>query len=242
MARALRITLRRGGRRVAFCQGRGYLRQAIGIAHEDHGRLQRQVSALGAEAMRGACCPRNSIAGLQEPSFFLARGNERVEARGGFAIGATSGRPMNELVLAFNEAGVRYLLVGGQAMRLTGMPRFSMDWDFYIPPRDEANMAKLNAILADELDAPLVPLGKQGENFIQTYQTRWGVLQFHLGLPGVPRFDEAEATAAIRRTETGTPVKCLSAAGMLAAKRAAGRPQDQADIAFLEELQRLGKL
>ena len=41
---------------------------------------------------------------------------------------------MNELILAFNAAGVRYLLAGGQAMRLAGMPRFSMDWDFFIPP------------------------------------------------------------------------------------------------------------
>jgi hypothetical protein len=29
---------------------------------------------------------------------------------------------------------------------------------------------------------------------------------------------------------------------MLAAKKAADRPEDQADISFLEELQRLGKL
>ena len=149
---------------------------------------------------------------------------------------------MNDLILAFNAAGIRYLLAGGQAMRLTGMPRFSMDWDFFIPPRDEANFVKLNEILADELDAPLLPLGKLGENFIQTYQTRWGVLQFHLGLPGIPRFDEAEEAAAIRNTESGTSVKCLSAADLLAAKRAAGRPQDQADIVFLEELQRLGRL
>ena len=123
---------------------------------------------------------------------------------------------MNELILAFNAAGIRYLLVGGQAMRLAGMPRFSMDWDFFIPPR--------------------------GENFIQTYQTCWGILQFHLGLPGVPRFDEAEKSAVIRHSEQGTPVKCLSGIQMLAAKRAADRPQDQADIAFLEELQRLGKI
>ena len=54
---------------------------------------------------------------------------------------------MNELILAFNAAGIRYLLVGGQAMRLTGMPRFSMDWDFFIPPRDEENFARLNGIL-----------------------------------------------------------------------------------------------
>ena len=112
---------------------------------------------------------------------------------------------MNELFLELNAQKVRYLLVGGQAMRLLGMPRFSMDWDFFIPPKDEANLAKLNDILEAELDAPLVPLGPAGENFIQTYQTRWGVLQFHLGLPGVPRFDEAESVAVVRQTEAGTP-------------------------------------
>ena len=89
---------------------------------------------------------------------------------------------MDELILAFNAAGVRYLLVGGQAMRLIGMPRFSMDWDFFIPPHDERNFTKLNEILKDELDVPLVALGARGENFIQTYQTSQGILQFHLGL------------------------------------------------------------
>lgn len=67
-------------------------------------------------------------------------------------------------------------------------------------------------------------------------------MQFHLGLPGVPRFDEAEKVAVTRETETGTPVKCLSGIHLLASKRAADRPQDQADIAFLEELKRLGKI
>jgi hypothetical protein len=149
---------------------------------------------------------------------------------------------MNELILALNAAGVRYLLIGGQAMRLAGMPRYSMDWDFFIPPRDEANFSKLNQLLKDELDVPVVQLGSRGENFIQTYQTSRGVLQFHLGLPGVPRFEEAEKAAVIRETETGAPVKCLSGIHLLAAKRAADRPQDQADIAFLEELKRLGKI
>jgi hypothetical protein len=149
---------------------------------------------------------------------------------------------MNDLFRALNEAGIRYLLVGGQAMRLFGMPRFSMDWDLFIPPRDNANLLKLNATLEDELDAPVVALGPHGENFLQTYQTRWGVVQFHLGLPGVPRFDEAEKTAVVRKAEDGTPVKCLSGENMLAAKHAADRPQDQPDIAFLEELKRLGKL
>ena len=149
---------------------------------------------------------------------------------------------MNEVLQGFNAAGIRYLLIGGQAMRLAGMPRYSMDWDLFIPSRDEQNFSKLNQILEPELDLPLVGLGTQGENFIQTYQTRWGVLQFHLGLPGVPRFDEAERASVMRQTEQGTMVKCLCGLHLLAAKRAADRPQDQADIEFLEELQRLGKL
>ena len=67
---------------------------------------------------------------------------------------------MNELILALNAAGVRYLLIGGQAMRLAGMPRYSMDWDFFIPPRDEANFSKLNELLKDELDVPVVARGE----------------------------------------------------------------------------------
>jgi len=149
---------------------------------------------------------------------------------------------MDELIQAFNTAGVRYLVVGGQAMRLAGMPRFSMDWDFFIPPHDSTNFTKLNQVLGDELDVPLLPRGSRGENFIQTYQTRWGVVQFHLGLPGVPKFDEAEKSAVQRVSETGVPVRCVSGILLLASKRAAGRPQDQADITYLEELQRLGKL
>jgi hypothetical protein len=149
---------------------------------------------------------------------------------------------MDELLKQLKLARIRCLLAGGQAMRLSGMPRFSMDWDFFIPPRDEENFARLNAVLGDELDMPLVPLGPRGENFIQTYQTRWGVLQFHLGLPGVSSFDEAERLAVIRQTESGTPIPCLSGPHLLAAKRAANRPQDQADIEFLTELERLGKL
>ena len=55
---------------------------------------------------------------------------------------------MDELLKRFNAARVRYLLAGGQSMRLAGMPRFSMDWDFFIPPRDEGNLARLNEVLA----------------------------------------------------------------------------------------------
>ena len=149
---------------------------------------------------------------------------------------------MNELLDRLNLAGVRYLVIGGQAVRLTGMPRYSMDWDFFIPPRDLENFKRLNDALADELDAPVVPPGPKGQDFIQTYQTRWGVVQFHLLVPGVPRFEEAEQAVVVRKSEAGYEVNCLSGPHLLASKQAANRPEDQADITFLLELQKLGKL
>ncbi|HEX3798784.1 MAG TPA: hypothetical protein VH413_08790 [Verrucomicrobiae bacterium] len=149
---------------------------------------------------------------------------------------------MTELFQKFEAAKIRYLLVGGQAMRLFGLPRYSMDWDLLIPPRDETNFVRINSTLEDELDLPLIPLGPKGENFIQTYQTSLGLLQFHLGLPGVPAFNEAEKMAVIKTMPDGIPIKCLSGEHLLAAKLAANRPQDQIDIEFLQELKRLGKL
>ncbi|HBA84044.1 MAG TPA: hypothetical protein DCZ95_08125 [Verrucomicrobia bacterium] len=142
---------------------------------------------------------------------------------------------MDEVIQAFNENGVRYLLIGGQALRLEGMPRFSMDWDFFLPARDLANLDLINRVLGAELDMPLVPLGSKGENLIQTYQTRWGIMQFHLAVAGMASFDEAEKRKVICTNENGVPVACLHPEDLLICKRKVGRPQDMADIAFLEE-------
>lgn len=149
---------------------------------------------------------------------------------------------MDEIIRRFNEAGIRYLVIGGQAARLHGVPRFSMDWDIYIPAADEENLRRINELLKEELDVPLTGLGPLGENFIQTYQTSAGILQFHLGGAGLPPFEEAERRAEFRTTENGVPVRCLGGADLLASKEAAGRPEDQIDIEFLRAKKAAGRL
>jgi hypothetical protein len=149
---------------------------------------------------------------------------------------------MDKVIQLFNEHNVRYLLIGGQAIRLEGMPRFSMDWDFYIPPKDMENISKINRLLENELDSELLPLGEKGENFIQTYQTQWGILQFHLGGPGLPDFNDAEKQSQTHETEDGIPVKCISGKHLLQSKIASNRPQDQMDIEFLQKKQDAGIL
>jgi hypothetical protein len=37
------------------------------------------------------------------------------------------------------------------------MPRFSLDWDLFIPPRDAANLERINAILESEAQEGLEP-------------------------------------------------------------------------------------
>jgi len=141
---------------------------------------------------------------------------------------------MDEVIAEFNTQGIRYLLIGGQAVRLEGLPRFSMDWDLYIPPHDLENIERINDLLTDQLDVPVVPLGKRGENFVQTYQTPRGILQFHLGGPGLPDFEDALQRAVWHVTENGVRVRCFSTDDLLAAKEAAGRPEDAVDIEFLK--------
>lgn len=143
---------------------------------------------------------------------------------------------MDSLIGRLDAAGARYLVIGGQAVRLHGLPRFSMDWDLFVPPHDENNLRVIEGALDNELDVPLLPLGPRGENVIQTYQCRFGIVQFHLAVPGLASFALAEKNAVRLPDEDGQTVPCVSAADLLAAKRAAHRAQDAQDIAFLEEL------
>ena len=147
---------------------------------------------------------------------------------------------MEALIARLNEAGIRYVAIGGQAVRLHGMPRFSMDWDLLVPARDAENFRRLNDALGEWLGEPVVPMGSRGENFIQTFQTVFGVLQFHLAVPGLGSYEAAESAAVQLTLEGGTPCRVLSIPDLVQTKEAAGRIQDRLDVEFLKEKQRIG--
>ncbi|MFC1849652.1 hypothetical protein ACFL27_05525 [candidate division CSSED10-310 bacterium] len=139
---------------------------------------------------------------------------------------------MEKIIHLLNINNIRYVIIGGQAIRLLGMPRLTMDWDIFIPHKDAENLRLLNDVLEEFLDMPIVPLGPKGELFIQTYQTPFGVLQFHLLLPGLSSFDDIE-----RRSTIISEIRCISAPDLLLCKKTANRHQDQDDIEYLENLQ-----
>ena len=141
---------------------------------------------------------------------------------------------MERLLKKLKDAQVRYVVIGGQAMLQEGMPRFTLDWDIFIPPRDADNFEKLNAALADELDMKVEPLDiRSGEGFVQTFQTRAGIIQFHLAPPGLPKFATVEERA-VTRDYKGVPVKYLCLDDLLSSKLAVARDKDADDILFLQ--------
>ena len=140
---------------------------------------------------------------------------------------------MERLLKRLNDAGVRYVVIGGQAMLQQGMPRFTLDWDIFIPPFDQDNMDRINTALADELDIDLEKLDLQtGEGFVQTFQTSAGIIQFHLSPPGLPKFPVVEERA-VTCDYHGVPVKYLSLDDLLSSKQAVSRDKDSDDILFL---------
>ena len=115
-----------------------------------------------------------------------------------------------------------------------GMPRFTLDWDIFVPPFDVDNFTKINSALAGELDMAVEPLDvKTGEGFVQTFQTSAGIIQFHLSPPGLPKFSEVEERA-VTGDYKGVPVKYLCLDDLLNSKLAVARDKDADDILFLK--------
>ena len=140
---------------------------------------------------------------------------------------------MEKLLKQLNDAGARYVVIGGQAMLQQGMPRFTLDWDIFVPPFDQENFDKINSALADELDMDLEKLDiATGEGFVQTFQTRAGIIQFHLSPPGLPKFAIVESRA-ITCDYNGVPVKYLNLDDLLSSKQAVAREKDKENRAFI---------
>jgi len=143
-----------------------------------------------------------------------------------------------ELLSALNAHSVRYLIVGGYAVSFHAQPRATKDLDILVSA-DEANSKAVFAALA-EFGAPITGLSTQ--DF-----TEPGAF-FRMGTPpamvdilpsisGV-EFDEAWPRRVLVPIDEALTAPFIAREDLRAAKLAAGRPQDLADVAALDEAQR----
>lgn len=147
------------------------------------------------------------------------------------------GEDFTDLLVELADAGADFVVVGGVAVAYHGHPRATKDLDILVRPRADNSVRVFRALAA--FGAPIAAF-EVGEGDFAGYE---GVLQ--LGLPpnrvdivtrvdGIT-FEEAVSEGAAFEVH-GRRVPIIGVRALLENKRAAGRPQDLADVAALEAL------
>ena len=142
-----------------------------------------------------------------------------------------------ELLFVFNTHCVKYLIVGGYAVSLHAQPRATKDIDILVKPDAENARAVYSALAA--FGAPLEGLAAEDFADLSSF-FRMGrepvAVDILAEIPGVD-FDLAweHRVEGVIDTATGLRANFISAGDLLSAKLAAGRPQDLADVAAIQE-------
>jgi hypothetical protein len=136
---------------------------------------------------------------------------------------------LKELLLAFNEQGVRYLVVGGYAFGVHAEPRATKDLDIFISADEENSKAVFRALA--EYGAPLEGLSPQDFADGSTFQiglppARVDLLQQIDGIT----FDEAWKNRLQGVIEGKIPASVISREDLIRNKIASGREQDLLDV------------
>jgi predicted nucleotidyltransferase len=144
------------------------------------------------------------------------------------------------------RAGVDFVVVGGVAVAFQGYGRATKDLDITYAT-DQENLRRLGEVLMGAHarlrgiveDAPFVPVERTlARTRLLTLDTDDGGLDLLADPPGAPPY-RTMRDRADRAELDGIVVAVAALDDLLAMKRAAGRPQDLADIEALEVARRL---
>lgn len=161
--------------------------------------------------------------------------------------------PYREIFSALNDAGIRYLIVGGVAVNLHGYRRFTGDVDILLAlqPENLENMTKLMHSLGyiERLPVRLQTLGDK--ETVQRFLTEKGMTAYTFLSSKRERidldilaaksldFEDFEKRKELIALDDALEVPVVSIDDLLAMKREANRDQDVRDIQMLLELKGL---
>jgi hypothetical protein len=142
---------------------------------------------------------------------------------------------LRELLLAFNDNGVEYLLVGGYAVGMYAEPRATKDLDIFVRPELPNSEAAYKALAA--YGAPLS--GVTPADFCNDPDSVFQIGQPPLRIDLLQKIDGVTFEEAWpKRTDAfidGIPVHVISADHLIRNKLASGRLQDLADAEAVRE-------
>ena len=155
-----------------------------------------------------------------------------------------------DLFQALHDHKVRYLLVGGLAMNLHGVPRMTMDVDLVLLMDEEnldhfiscAQKLNLEPVAPVKLSAIKDPEQRRIWRE-QKHMIAFGLQNNQASIPTMvdiliaPALDIANAfSRAIIRDLNGLPVSLAAIDDMITLKSGTGRQQDESDIEHLERI------
>ena len=143
------------------------------------------------------------------------------------------GKDLRELLALLDKHGVRYLIVGGFAVAVHGVPRYTKDLDVWVEASDE-NAQRLVRVIDDfgfsELGLTVKDFATPDLVIQLGYEpNRVDILT---GLTGV-KFEDAYPKRVTGSVD-GLELPIIDRVSLAANKRAFGRPQDLADAEELE--------
>jgi predicted nucleotidyltransferase len=150
------------------------------------------------------------------------------------------------LLRRLTEAGVDYLVIGGVAVAVHGYGRSTKDLDI-VYATNAANLERLGDVLValgarlrgiDE-DVPFVPdAATLKRTTILALSTPHGSIDLLVSPEGAARYEELRARSDLIDLD-GVEFRVVSLDDLLSMKRAAGRPQDVADVDALLTVRRV---
>ena len=146
---------------------------------------------------------------------------------------ALMNRDFNELLRAFNDHKVDYLVVGAHALAAHGHVRATKDLDVWIRPEIENAHRTVQALRS--YGAPLQDLT---EKDLATPGTEFQIGIPPLGIDILTRIDGVEFAAAwpdrLQANFGNELASVISLKHLIANKKASGRPQDLVDVQRIE--------
>ncbi|QNI31115.1 hypothetical protein H7849_18705 [Alloacidobacterium dinghuense] len=143
-------------------------------------------------------------------------------------------KDLKDLLLAFNDQHVRYLIVGGYAFGVHAEPRATKDLDIFISPDADNSESVFRALM--QYGAPLQGLSPQDFSDGSTFQigqppARIDLLQHIDGIT----FEEAWSHRIEGMIDGDIPAAVISRDDLIRNKLARGREQDMLDVKRLRE-------
>lgn len=154
-----------------------------------------------------------------------------------------------EIFKAFNERGIRYIVVGGVAVNLHGIPRMTYDIDILLD-MEESNIKRFIELMKEWGFKPRVPVPiddfadeSKRRNWVHNKNMKaftfvnpdWAISEIDVIIESPVDYRKAINTT-INLSAGNLTIPVLSINDLIAMKKGTGRKHDQIDVEYLEKM------